>query len=60
MHRMIRKSIFTITLGKLYEKVINKRLIWFLESNNILANQQYGFRKNRSIIQAAADLQIEV
>ena len=28
--------------------MINKRLVWFLETNNILTNTQCGFRKNRS------------
>ena len=32
------------------ERMINKRLVWFLESNNILSNTQCGFRKNRSTI----------
>ena len=30
--------------------MINKRLVWFLETNNILTNIQCGFRKNRSTI----------
>ena len=28
--------------------MINKRLVWFLETNKILTNIQCGFRKNRS------------
>ena len=32
------------------ERMINKRQVWFLESNNILSNIHCGFRKNRSII----------
>ena len=30
--------------------MINKRLVWFLETNNILSNIQCGIRKNRSTI----------
>ena len=30
--------------------MINKRLVWFLETNNILTNIQCGFMKNRSTI----------
>ena len=33
-------------LSKIMEKMINKRLIWFLESNNLLSAHQTGFRKN--------------
>ena len=36
------------TLSKLLEKVIQNRLNSWLQSNNILANQQCGFRRNRS------------
>ena len=32
------------------ERMINTRLVWFLETNNILCNIQCGFRKNRSTI----------
>ena len=32
------------------EKIINKRLSWFLESNDALSPLQSGFRKNRSTI----------
>jgi hypothetical protein len=30
--------------------MVNNRLTWFLESNNLLTNIQGGFRKNRSTI----------
>ena len=33
---------------KLYERMINFRLVWLLESKNLLSNRQFGFRKNRS------------
>ena len=34
--------------GKLFEKLVSKRLISFLESTNQLYNHQYGFRKNHA------------
>jgi ribonuclease HI len=34
--------------GKLMERIINTRLIWHLESNKLLADEQFGFRKSRS------------
>ena len=30
------------------ERIINARLIWHLESNKLLADEQFGFRKSRS------------
>ena len=30
------------------ERMINKRLIWYLESNNLLSRYQSGFRAGRS------------
>ena len=35
-------------LGKLQEKVINRRLLSFLEDNNVLSQTQTGYRKHRS------------
>ena len=36
------------TLGKLLEKIIAHRLLYFLEYHNILSDLQFGFRKGRS------------
>ena len=35
-------------VGKLLERIINKRLIWHLESNSVLASTQRGYRQFRS------------
>ena len=35
-------------VGKLLERIINKRLIWHLESNSVLASTQIGYRQFRS------------
>ena len=35
-------------LGKLLEKVINRRLLSFLEDNNVLSQTQTGYRKHRN------------
>ena len=43
-----RPIALTNCLCKLMEKLINKRLSWFLETNNLLSPLQSGFRKNRS------------
>ena len=43
-----RPIALTNCLCKLMEKLINKRLTWFLETNSSLSPLQSGFRKNRS------------
>ena len=44
------------TLSKILEKILNKRLIWFLEANEIISNSQYGCRKGRSTSMALIEL----
>ena len=48
------------SLSKILEKIMNKRLIWFLESNKILSNSQYGCRKARSALMALSDLDSQI
>jgi hypothetical protein len=43
-----RPISLTNCLCKILERIINKRLCWFLESNDLLSFYQAGFRKNRS------------
>ena len=35
-------------LSKIFEKIMYKRLEQYLESNNLICNHQFGFRKNHS------------
>ena len=35
-------------LCKIFEKMVNRRLMWWLEDNNLFSDSQFGFRKNRS------------
>ena len=51
-----RPIALTSCLCKLLEKIINSRLIWFLESHSILHPTQYGFRKCRSTTDALVRL----
>ena len=37
-------------LGKLFEKMIQERLIWWVETYSLLPTSQCGFRKGRSTI----------
>ena len=43
-------------LSKILEKLINNRIINFITKNNILVNQQYGFRAKNSTSFAILDL----
>lgn len=44
------------SMSKVLEKIMNKRLIKYLEINNLLSPQQYGFRANKSTSDAVHDL----
>ena len=43
-----RPIALTSCLCKIMERMVNNRLVWYLEENNILTPFQAGFRKNRS------------
>ena len=40
-----RPIALTSCVCKLMEKMINTRLVWFLEKNNLISPSQFGFRK---------------
>ena len=42
-----RPIALTSVIGKVMERMVNKRLLWFLEANNLLDQVQSGFRKTR-------------
>ena len=45
-----RPIALTSCVCKIMEKMVNNRLVWFLEENNLLSPLQYGFRRNRSTL----------
>ena len=44
-----RPIALTSCLCKIFEKILNTRLVWFLEQNKILTPEQSSFRKQRTI-----------
>ena len=36
--------------GSTVERMVNERLVWYLEKNGLLAKQQCGYRSNRSTV----------
>ncbi|VDO13809.1 unnamed protein product [Rodentolepis nana] len=49
-----RPISLTSVLAKLMERMVNRRLTWFLETNNILRSEQAGFRPQSSSNQQVA------
>ena len=45
-----RPISLTSHLIKIFERVIRKKLVYYLESNSTLSNKQHGFRKGRSCL----------
>ena len=48
--RNYRPIALTSCICKLFERMVNDRLVWYLESKNLLSNRQFGFRKNKSTL----------
>ena len=50
----------TRCLCKTMDHMVNKRLVWFLKSNKLITNSQYGFRKLRSTIDHVVKLETSI
>ena len=48
--RNYRPIALTSCICKLFERMVNNRLVWYLETKNLLTNRQFGFRKNCSTL----------
>lgn len=55
-----RPIALTSHVGKVMEKMINDRLIYFLERNALLKSHQYGFRRGRSTTDPSLILENEI
>ena len=45
-----RPIALTSCICKTMERMVNRRLVWYLESHNLLTNVQCGFRSRRSTV----------
>ena len=55
-----RPISLTSCLCKAFERIINNRLTWFVESKGILPNFQSGFRRGRSTVDNLVSLEQEI
>ena len=47
-------------LLKTFERIVNNRLVWWIESNRIISTTQYGGRKGRSTIDSVSSLVTDI
>ena len=55
-----RPIALTSCVYKIYERMVNIRLVWYLDSKNLISNRQFGFRKKKSTLDPLLCLSREV
>ena len=51
-----RPVALTNILSKIFERITNKRIVWYLEKEKKIDDRQFGFRKQRSTIDAISKI----
>ena len=54
--RSYRPVALTNILCKIFERMTNKKLVWYLEKEKKIDNRQFGFRKQRITIDAISKI----
>lgn len=58
--KKVRSIALSSCMGKIMERMISERLIWWAENNNVIHNSQNGFRRGKSctnnLVQITADI----
>ena len=58
--RSYRPVDLTNILSKIFERMINKRLFWYLEKEKKIHDRQFGFRKQTSTIVAISKITTKI
>ena len=58
--RSYRPISLLSNLGKVFEKLMDTRLMWKLERTHVLAPHQYGFRARREVTDACTRLTLDI
>lgn len=53
----VRPVALTECIGRWYEKLVDNRLMYYLENNNLISDDQYGYRSKKSTVSALQRLQ---
>lgn len=55
-HESVRQISLSSCFGKLYERIVNERINWWAEYNNIFDGNQNGFRRGKSCLENLVSL----
>ena len=58
--KIYRPVALTNTLCKIFKRMSNKRLVWYMEKEKIIDARQFSFRKQRSTVNAISKLTTKI